>query len=274
MQQVSGRVINPLAIEAQVLRDLPADEVVHAAAAAGFDMAGIWIDPAIWTIAMTRRVRRAFRETGLVALDAEVVRITGGEIEDAQRRLIDIAAEIGARHVIAVSLTPDRAASAASLAALADHAAPAGIGIVIEFAPFSSIATVATAIDVATAAGPSVGILPDPIHLIRSGGRPADLATLPPERILFAQICDAGPGPEAPTADSLLWEARHDRYLLGEGTLPLAAYVAALPPGLILSDETRSLKIERLYPDPWRRAQAVGDRLRMSLRVWAKNRQE
>lgn len=260
--------MNPLAIEAQVLRDLPAEGVVYAAAAAGFEMAGIWIDPASWTSATTRQVRRAFAETGIAPLDAEVIRISGGEVEDSQRRLIDIAGEIGLRHVIAVSLTPDKASTAASLAALADHAARAGTAIVLEFAPFSAVASVEAALEAVAAAGAPIGILPDPIHLARSGGKPCDLAAIPAKRIPFAQICDAGPAPDDATPEALLWEARHDRRALGEGMLPLVEYLAALPEGIILSDETRSLKFEALHPDPFDRARAVAERLRKCLGEW------
>jgi sugar phosphate isomerase/epimerase len=260
--------MNPLAIEAQVLRELGPHEIVHAAARAGFDMAGIWIDPAIWNAARTRQIRKAFDATGVAPLDAEVIRISGGEAEEDQLKLIDIAGEIGVSHVIAVSLTPDKAATAASLAALAEYAAMAGTGIVLEFAPFSAVASAEAALEIVSAAGPSIGILPDPIHLSRSGGQPSDLLKLPPERIRFAQICDAGPAPARARPEDLLWEARFHRRPLGEGILPLADYVAALPPGIPISDETRSLQVEADYRDPVERAKAVADRLRRCMNVW------
>lgn len=266
--------MNRLAIEAQVLRELPPHGVVHAAAAAGFDMAGIWIDPAEWSPAQTVRVRRAFAETGIAPLDAEVIRITAGTLDQSHLRLIDIAGEIGVSQIIAVSLMPDRGATVGALAGLADHAANAGVGIVLEFAPFSAVASAGLALELVEAAGPSIGILPDPIHLIRSGGKPSDLAGLPPGRIPFAQICDAGEPPDPATPDALLQEARHHRYPLGEGLLPLAEYVAVLPAGTIFSDETRSLGIERLYPDPYQRARALAERLRRLMRRWTADREE
>jgi hypothetical protein len=80
-------------------------------------------------------------------------------------------------------------------------------------------------------------------------------------------MCDAGSAPDRLTPETLLWEARHDRREVGQGTLPLAEYVAALPPEVPLSDETRSLALERRYPDPYERASTLADRMRAFLRT-------
>jgi sugar phosphate isomerase/epimerase len=54
----------------------------------------------------------------------------------------------------------------------------------------------------------------------------------------YAQICDAGPDMPAPTdTPSLIREARTGRLLPGEGVLPLAELVAALPPDVPLAIE-------------------------------------
>lgn len=258
---------NPIAIEAQVLRELGPADVVRAAAEAGFAMSGVWIDSARWTAAMTREVRAAFADTGVAPLDAEVVRIAGG-VEADQLRLIDIAGELGVPNVIAISLTPDAGRTEAALAALAEHGAPAGVRVAFEFGRFSAVATLAEALAVLDDAGPEVGLLPDPLHLHRSGGEPRDLTGVAPERIAFAQICDVGPAPNAPTREALLHEARHERRDLGGGVLPLADYVAALPPGVALSNEVRSLEVERRHPDPYKRAAALAANMRACLREW------
>ncbi len=259
--------MNPIALEAQVVRELDPTAVIQAAAVAGYDHAGVWIDVARWTAQTTRDVRSAFAQTGVRPLDAEVLLIRG-EVTDDQRRLLDIAGEIGVPHVLAVSFLPDPAHSAAVLAALKEHASHAGTALILEFGRFTTIATPTDALAIVTEAGAGIGILADPIHLARAGCTPADLALLPAEVLPFAQLCDAGPPPADLSAAGLLEEARFHRRELGEGVLPLRDYVAALPPGIPLSNEVRSLEIERRWPDPVERATRLAQTLRRILKEW------
>ncbi|HTP97545.1 MAG TPA: xylose isomerase, partial [Burkholderiales bacterium] len=73
--------------------------------------------------------------------------------------------------------------------------------------------------------------------LARSGGTPRDVAALDPQRLAYCQLADArGPRPASDAA--LRDEARSGRCLLGEGELPLAELLGALPAGLPLGVET------------------------------------
>jgi sugar phosphate isomerase/epimerase len=107
---------------------------------------------------------------------------------------------------------------------------------------FSAIKTVQAADRVVLAAAhPAAGVLVDPLHLRRSGGSPADVAPLVadhPSRYPYAQLCD-GPltGPEG-GRPALYAEAVENRLAAGDGELPLAEMLAALPPGVPLSVET------------------------------------
>ena len=259
--------MNPLALEAQVVRELSPVDTVRAAAAAGFDHVGIWIDPIVWTPALSAAVRTAFADAGIAPLDAEVIRLSDSVAPD-QLRLIDIAAEIGIPHIIVAGFGQDRAGMKASLETLCVHAGNVGTGLVLEFGRFSSVPTMAEAIAMVVDMPVSVGILPDPIHLERSDGAAADLATIPPGLVPFAQICDAGRAPEDKSAAALLDEARFHRLDLGEGTLPLADYVGALPASIPLSNEVRSRAIEQTFPDPFDRARMLAGTMRRALARW------
>lgn len=255
--------MNPIALASQAVRELSPADAVRAAARAGFDMVGLWVEPGVWTRATTRAVRAALAESGLSAIDAEVIRIHRG-VEPDHLRLIDIAAEVGAAHVIAVGQGPDHGRIAEALAALAGHARPGGVRVVLEFGPFSAVPRLADALAILSGA-PGVGLLPDPIHLDRSGEAPADLLSVPPGLIGYAQICDAGPRPVSGDRADFLGEARFHRRNLGEGVLPLRDYVASLPPGIPLSNETRSLAIEMAWPDPYARAEMLARTMRALL---------
>src|SRR5207249_1674731 len=108
--------------------------------------------------------------------------------------------------------------------------------------------TLADAVRVVDRAGrPEGAVLVDALHLQRSGGTPADVAALAPQRLPYCQLCDAPAEPvwsggaqvltEAP-ADALavaLTEARTGRLMPGDGELPLRDLVDALPPDAALA---------------------------------------
>jgi sugar phosphate isomerase/epimerase len=85
----------------------------------------------------------------------------------------------------------------------------------------------------------NAAVLIDALHFSRSGGTPGDVAQVDPALFRYVQVCDAVP--DMPRdVDGLIREARTGRLLPGEGTLPLAALVAALPAGTPVSVEAPS----------------------------------
>jgi sugar phosphate isomerase/epimerase len=87
------------------------------------------------------------------------------------------------------------------------------------------------------AAHPAGSVLVDALHLRRSGGSPADLAALPPERLPYGQLCDAPLEPVWPDEQVAIAESRGGRLLPGDGELPLRELIDVLPPGSALSVE-------------------------------------
>ena len=51
--------MNPLSLASGILPEFGPVEIVQAAAFAGFDAVGLWVEPADWTAATTRAVRAA-----------------------------------------------------------------------------------------------------------------------------------------------------------------------------------------------------------------------
>lgn len=249
--------IRPLSLAAGVLPEFEPPEVVSAAASAGFGMVGVWFDPETWSAARAREVRRRLDGTGLVALDMEPVFVTPGG--DCGERLIDAAGEVGARHVLTVSAGLEPARFADRFAELCDHAAPAGITVVVEPTLLYSVSTLAEAQQVVALAGrPNGAILADNLHLDRAGGEPIGaLRELDPALLPYAQLCD-GPGRPADTSRSGMFaDARDHRRLLGDGDLPVREFLAVLPAGIPLSLEIRSRELRERYPDAAERAARV-----------------
>lgn len=223
--------------------DLPPPAFVEAAAAAGFDGVGlrlIAVTPETPGYALHRdaALRRAtltaLRATGLVVHDIEFVKITPGIDLDALEPVLDAGAALGARQVIAAPYDPDHGRLADSLADFAARARTRGLGVALEFFPWTGVPDLATALHVT--AGTGAGVLVDSLHFDRSVSTLATLRAVDPARLPFAHLCDAPVHPPYREAD-LLHTARAERLPPGEGAIDLTGFLGALPPGLPLGLE-------------------------------------
>jgi sugar phosphate isomerase/epimerase len=82
-------------------------------------------------------------------------------------------------------------------------------------------------------------MLIDVIHVARSKTTLADIRAIDPARMSYFQICDAPPGIPT-TKQELLFTARQERLLPGEGGVDVAGIIGALPDNLIVSVEVPS----------------------------------
>jgi len=253
--------MNPISLASGVVPEFGPVETIRAAAFAGFDAVGLWVDPADWTGATTREASAALADTGLRLLDVEVIWLKPDSPMDDHRRVIDIGAELGAANVLCVSSDPDHAATAAKLAELCRHAEGSGMRVALEFGVFTEVKNLDAALAVLDAVGhPLRALLIDPIHVDRSGSSIAAIARIDPGLLPYAQFCDA-PGARPDPADfgAVIADAIDLREQCGEGALPLAALYDALPPDLPLSIELRSKALRDGFADPGMRAKAVAD---------------
>ena len=251
--------MNPVSLASGVLPEFGPLDIVRAAAGAGFDAVGLWVEPAEWTAETTRAVRAALAEAALPVLDVEVAWLRPEASPDDHRRIIDIGAELGARHLLCVSSDPDPDATAAWLAALCRHAEGSGIRISLEFGVFTAVKDLTMALAVLERVDhPLKALLIDPIHVDRSGSTVAGIAALDPGLLPYAQFCDApARRPDPGDFDAVIEDAIDLREQCGEGALPLAELYRALPAGIPLSIELRSRALRERFPDPLDRARSV-----------------
>jgi sugar phosphate isomerase/epimerase len=244
-----------------VVRELGPVETIRAAAAGGWDMVGLWVDPDSWTDATTADVHAALVETGLSVIDVEVIWIQPGPLNPAHLRILDVGVAVGAANALVVSSDPDASATAEKFAALCAHVAGTPLRVALEFGLFSEVKTIHAANTMLDAVNhPSAALLVDTLHLVRSGSTAADVEATPRHRLTYAQICDApASGPDTSDASAMLEEARWDRLQVGEGALDVAGMIAALPPGIPLSVELRSRALEQAWPDPTARSQITAE---------------
>lgn len=241
-----------LSIAAGVHPELGPADMVVTAAAAGWPACGIWFDGATWSDRTTREVRRRLDDTGVAVLDVEPIIPAAGS-DDHASRLIEAAAELGARFVLFSSRLKDHTATANRYSEVCAMAEPFGITVVCEFLPIFPLSSIDIATDIVSGVrSANTGILVDNLHLSRSGSSVADVRRIGSEKFPYLQIADA---PEERPADmaTLVDEALNGRLLPGEGSLPIAELLQAVP-GVPLSFEVRSRRLRDSSTDPVERA--------------------
>ncbi len=141
---------------------------------------------------------------------------------------LDIMAELRIPRINTVSLEPDRARTFDELAVLTELAAERGIVTSVEPVPGLAIADLPSAMAAVDHVDrEEISLLIDTMHVTRSGAGPDDLRALPAERIGHVQLCDV---PLRSTREyHYAEEAMYHRMAPGEGELPLADMLAALP---------------------------------------------
>ncbi|CAA0125532.1 Uncharacterised protein [Halioglobus japonicus] len=248
-----------MSLAAGVVQEFPSDDVVRAAARAGFNATGIWFDDQTWNTHSTRRVEEALSETGICPLDLEVVWLKPGEPPDTHDRMIDIGLELGVRNILCVSSEPDIKRTKQRFEYLCRRAEGSGTRIVLEFLAITNITSLQQALDVVQdVAHPAGGILVDALHLHRTGGSANDLCGIEPRLMPYLQLCDAKAQPHDSSTAGLIEDALYRRLLPGDGELPLNDILRQLEPQLPLSLEIRSRELIQQSPDdPLARAQIV-----------------
>ncbi|MFN3937029.1 MAG: sugar phosphate isomerase/epimerase family protein [Gemmobacter sp.] len=225
--------------------DLAPPDLIRAAAAAGFDAVGLRLlrvtpdspgYPLMDDPAALRATQAALAGTGIAVSDIEFLRITPDTDPAALGPMLDTGAALGAGHLICAPYDDDRARLADRLGAVHEMCRARGMAAVLEFFPWTPVPDLAAARAVVQAAGEGVGILVDALHFDRSESSLELLASIPPDRLPFAHLCDARRHPPYDTA-ALLHTARQDRLPPGEGQIDLTALLAALPPGVPLGVE-------------------------------------
>lgn len=236
---------------------LPPPDLVSTAASAGYDFVGVRVRPATSGehaypmrpgSPMSRETLMRLDDTGLEVRDVEFLPLGPETGPQDWNPALEAGAALGARTVTVAGADPDPQRLTDALAALTADAAAAGIRPALEPISYQPVSTLAGAAAIASAAGAAV--LPDALHLQRGGNTVDDVRALDPDLVPCLQLCD---GPlDAPqhldlpadlplgmTADGSVRqiESRFRRQRVGDGELPLAALVAALPSGTPLSVE-------------------------------------
>ncbi|MFP3568424.1 sugar phosphate isomerase/epimerase family protein [Paraburkholderia sp. SIMBA_030] len=236
----------PLSLAALTVIELTPPQMVQCAADAGYDFVGLRLLPAtdqevrydfVGDTRLKRETLACLKDTGIGVLDAEILRLKPDTDVAAYEPMLETAAELGARYVLVAGNDPDEARTADNLAKLCELAAPLGLTPSIEPMPWTDVSNITQAARIVKAAGrANATLLVDPIHFDRAGSSTDELRALPREYFRYLQFCDA-PAERPKDLETLLYQARCERLIPGEGDLDLAGILRALPDDLPISLE-------------------------------------
>ena len=230
--------------------------LIDAGAAAGFDAVGLRIVPppgaapivpVVGDAAMQRQIKARLAATGMKILDTEAIWLLPETDVSSLVPALDTSAELGARHLIVCGNDPDRARTLENLARLCEASHLRGLRVMLEFLPYTEIRGLAEAHAVLEAIKPAnAGVLVDAVHLSRSKGSPADLASYDPALFSLVHLCDVPA--EMPSFEGLRAEARGGRLYPGEGGLWLDEFVGAFSEDVAFAIEAPSARHAALPP--------------------------
>jgi sugar phosphate isomerase/epimerase len=264
--------MSKLILAQTTLPDAAPIEYIEAAAAAGYDGIGLRLHPSpglpfhpvAGNAVLIGEMKRRLADRGLPVNDIlsfylqpviEVGRFTAA---------LELGAEFGAKYAMVIGDDPEWARMRDNFGRLCDAAAQFGLTAIVEFVPRRALANLRQTLRLlAETARPNVAICIDPLHFARSGAVPADIRKLDAGLFPYHQLCDGVLGPGEPDPDGLGRIAVEERFMPGEGTLPLRDILGALPAGLPISVEVPMRKEARLSARAW--ARLVADKTRRFL---------
>jgi sugar phosphate isomerase/epimerase len=216
-------------------------EMTYIAARAGYDFVGLRLIPmgvpgeanfSPGDKEMVRKTKAALSETDVKLLDMELARITTENDPKMYVPAFEVAAELGARHVISSAWTTDRTDRdfiVERYAEICDLAGPFDLTVDLEFPTFSRLTNLQETADIVRAAErANSGILVDTLYIHFSKVNLDELSALPPEWFHFLHISDTVEEIRA-TRDGLIHIARDERLYVGEGCIDFAAIIDRLP---------------------------------------------
>jgi sugar phosphate isomerase/epimerase len=246
-----------LSLSALTVLELSPSQMVECAAEAGYGFVGLRLLPAtdhevrhdiIGTTPLKRETLACLRDTGVKVLDVEILRLKPDTDVAAYKPMLDTAAELGARYVLVAGNDPDEARTAEHLAQLCDLAAPLGLSPSLEPMPWTEVKDITQGARIVKAAARrNTGLIVDPIHFDRAGSSTDALRALPREYFGYVQFCDA-PAERPADLDTLLYQARCERLIPGEGGLDLGGILRALPDHLPISIEVPTQRWAQTAP--------------------------
>ena len=257
-----------LSLAAGVIPELMQDPArfVEVTVAAGWKATGVWFDQESWSSTTSREVKRRIDDTGVEAVDMEVIRL--GRSIDTGKALIEAACEVGAKNILVVSSLHSSKETAEQLSHLCSLAKAGDLTICLEFMKFTSVKSLSDALDVVKLVdAPNVGILLDLLHVVRSGTTFKEIKACDPNLFPYAQWCDGTAQPVGWSDSELITDALDDRLIPSQGKLDALTFESLFDTGIPFSIEVRSKHLRESFPNYEERARYVLDQTLAALEI-------
>lgn len=235
-----------LSLAALTVLELEPDEMIRVARQAGYDNVGLRLIAAteeeigasiVVTPNKLQAVKSALSETGIGVLDIEILRLRPDTNVEAFSEVLEMGAELGATEVLVAGNDPDKQRITDNFSALCELSKPLGLGINLEFMPWTDVKNLAQAAAILhEVTEDNAGLLIDAFHLNRSGSEISDIYNLPKKWFRYGQLCDIE-GEIPADMDEILRQGRSERCFPGAGDIDLSSLLTALPQSLPLSIE-------------------------------------
>jgi len=253
--------MNKLSLDHLTVFDASPPEIVSIAAETGCQTISLFVQkpndrvdvpPLIADTALRRETKRRMDDTGVRLGAIECFILTPDTDIGSFKAALEVGAGLGGNAAATVCFDPDEARFLDNFGQLCTLAAEFGLGANIEFLAFSPMNTIGkTERFLAKAGLANAGIIVDSLHMVRTGGSPADIAGTKPGIIRYAQICD-GPRTIAPELEQD--EGLLQRRIPGEGEFPLAGFAASLPKDVTVGVEVPLMDLREAGIGPMERA--------------------
>jgi len=227
-----------ISLGALTVMELAPDSMVACAADAGYDCVGLRLLPAtreepswpcVGDTPLVREIERRLADTGVRMLDIEIFRLLPETGVENFLPALETGARLGATQVLVGAYDPEPERLADRFAALCDLGAPLGLSMNIEPMPWTEVKNVVQGVRLLDAVDRhNAGLLVDPIHFDRAGDVPASIDRISRARLRYVQICDA-PAERPTDKETLIFHARNERLMPGDGALDLMGILRAMP---------------------------------------------
>lgn len=238
--------MRPFSLAYLTAPDLAPPQAIRLANKLGYDFVGLRIAPSapggpyaplIEDAGLLAQTCAACAESGVGVFDVEIVRIGSDFRLQDWAGFLDACAALEARAILVAGDDPDEARLTQNFAAFCAVAQPLGLTANLEFMPWTEVPDARTATRIVERSGAeNARVLVDALHFARSATTLDDISAIPARLLAYAQLCDA-PGERPNTTEGLIYAARCERLLPGEGAIDLQGLIARLPRGLPLSLE-------------------------------------
>jgi sugar phosphate isomerase/epimerase len=190
--------------------------------------------------ALRREAIATMRDTGVKIGLAEGFRAaSNADVADYAHDL-DLFAELGALRLNAICMENDMGMAVDQLGKLAEMAAQRDMIFTIEFFPSEGINSFERALEVVDGIGRNKAkVLLDSMHFFRTGGTVEKLGAVGTDVIGYVQLADS---PGTAPGETYFMDSLFARDVPGQGELPLAALIAALPTDMPVSVEVPRLE--------------------------------